>query len=72
MDVDVSVDELDKGVQSLSVEDLEKGFQSPFLDEDSLLGEEVPSVDGPKALVPNVEPSTRKKWRTKLENLQID
>ena len=76
VDVDVlSMDNLDGCVPSLSVDELNEGVQSLSFDEYSLLGEQVPSVDGPRAVVPNVKPNTskqRRKWRTKVENLKID
>ena len=53
----LSLDELDNGVLSL---------------EDILTEGEVPSIDGPKAVVPDSEPSARRKQRTKVENLEID
>ena len=58
MDLDgVPSDELDNGVLSL---------------EDNLTEGEVPSIDGSKAMVPDSEPSARRKRRTEVENLEID
>ena len=71
-----TLSDLDKGVQSHSVDadglpmdKLDKGVLSL---EDSLIGDLVPTVDGPKAVVPDIEPSTRRKRRTEVENLEID
>ena len=63
-------DELEEGLESLSEDELDEGIQCLPLDEDSLPGEQVPSLDGHEALVPipNVKPSPskpRKKRRTK-------
>ena len=67
----------DNGVQSLPVDDLDKGVQCLPLDEDSLPGEQVPSLDGHEAMVPipNVKPSPgkpRRKRKTKPIKLAID
>ena len=51
------MEELDNGVPSL---------------EDILTEGEVPSIDGPKAVVPDFKPSVRRKRRTEVENLEID
>ena len=58
VDVDgLPMDNLDEGVQSLK---------------DNLTEGRVPSIDRPKALVPDFEPSARRKRRTEVENLEID
>ena len=71
-----TLSDLDEGVQSRSVDvdglpmdKLDKGVLSP---EDSSIGDLVPSVDGPKAMVSYAEPSTRRKRRTEVKNLEID
>ena len=71
-----TLSDLDEGVQScsvdvdgLSMDKLDKGVLSL---EDSLTDDLVPSVDGPKAMVPDIEPSARRKRKTKVENLEID
>ena len=55
----------------------DEGFKSLALDEDNLIDEQVPSLDGHEAVVPvlNVKPSLskpRKKQRTKPVNLAVD
>ena len=52
----------------------DEGFESLALDEDNLLDEQVPSLDGHEAVVPIFQPSTSKlkKQRTGKENLAID
>ena len=63
---------MDEGLQSVPEDELDKGVQSLPLDEDSLLGEQVPGLDGHEAVVPNFEPSTgmqRKKQRTEADDL---
>ena len=58
MDADgLSLDELDISVLSLK---------------DNLTEGEVPSIDRPKAVVPDFKPSVRRKRRTEVENLEID
>ena len=71
-----TLSDLDKGVQSRSVDvdglpldKLDKGVLSL---EDSLTDDQVPSINGPKAMVPDSEPIARRKRRTKVENLEID
>ena len=53
----------------------DEGFKSLALDEDNLLEEQVPSLKGHEAVVPDFKPSPsklRKKQRTGEENLAID
>ena len=47
------------GVQSFPVDDLDKGVQCLPLDEDILPGEQVPSLDGHEAVVPDFEQSPK-------------
>ena len=61
---------MDDGLLSLPEDKLDKGFQNLPLDEESVLDEQVPSLDGHEAMVPvpNVKPSQsklRKQRRTK-------
>ena len=53
-------DELDEGLLSLPEDELDKGFENPPLDEDNLLDEQVPSLNGHEAVVPDFEPSPSK------------
>ena len=76
LDSNRTLSDLDEGVQShtvdvdgLPMDKLDKGVLSP---EDGLINDQVPSIDGPKAMVPDSEPSTRRRRRTEVENLEID
>ena len=65
---------MDEGLLSLPEDKLDKGFENLPLDEDSLLDEQVPSLNGHEAVVPDVEPSPskpRRKRKTKPVKLAI-
>ena len=65
LDSNRTLSDLDKGVQSRSVD--VDGFPMDKLDEgvlsleDDLTKDQLPSIDGPKAVVPDSEPSTRRR-----------
>ena len=76
LDSNRTLSDLDRGVHGRSVDvdglPMDKLDEGVLSLEESLIGDLVPSVDAPKAMVPNIEPSTRRKRRTKVENLEID
>ena len=76
LDSNRTLSDLDKGVHSRLVD--VDGFPLNKLDEgvlsleDSLTDDVVPSINRPQAVVSDSEPSARRKWRTEVENLEID
>ena len=76
LDSNRTLSDLDGGVHGRSVDvdglPLDKLDECDWSLKDSSIGDSVPSIDGPKAVVPDSEPSMRRRRRTEVENLEID